>query len=108
MKNDHARPTVVCLCGSTKFKDEFERVARNETLKGRIVLTLAVFCQAGGDPLTDEDVTMLRHLHRHKIKMSDEIFIVNVDGYIGKSTRREIEFAKSNNKRIEYLVPVEP
>ncbi len=105
--NDHARPTVVCLCGNTKYKEEFESVAREETLKGRIVLTLAVFCQADGDPLADEQVTMLRHLHRHKIKMSDEIFIVNVDGYIGESTRKEIEFAKANNKRIEYLVPIE-
>ncbi len=105
--NDHARPTVVCLCGSTKFKKEFEIVARNETMKGRIVLTLAVFSQTDGDPLTDEQFTMLRHLHRHKIKMSDEIFVVNVDGYIGESTREDIEFASSSNMRIEYLVPVD-
>ncbi len=106
MKNDHARPTVICLCGSTKFKKEFERVARDETLKGRIVLTLAVFSQADGHPLTDEQFTMLRHLHKHKIKMSDEIFVVNVDGYIGESTREDIEFAKANNMRVEYLVAV--
>ncbi len=107
MTNEHARPTVVCLCGSTRFKEEFELVAREETLKGRIVLTLAVFCQADGDPLAKEQVTMLRHLHRHKIKMSDEILVVNIDGYIGDSTRKEIEFAKANQKRIEYLVDVE-
>ncbi len=108
MTNDNARPTVVCLCGSTKFKFHFERVARDETLKGRIVLTLAVFSQVDGEPLTDEQVTMLRYLHRHKIKMSDEIFVVNVDGYIGESTREDIEFAKANNRRVEYLVPVKP
>ncbi len=107
MRNDHARPTVVCLCGSTKFKSAFERVARNETLKGRIVLTLAVFSQADGHPLTDEQFTMLRHLHRHKIKMSDEIFVVNVDGYIGESTQEDIDFAEANKMRIGYLVPVD-
>jgi hypothetical protein len=107
MTNEHARPTVVCLCGSTKFKKDFETAAREQTLKGRIVLTLAVFAQADGDPLSDEQITMLRHLHRHKIKMSDEIFIINRDGYIGESTRNDIEFAKANDMRIEYLVPVE-
>lgn len=107
MTSEHARPTVVCLCGSTRFKKEFETAAREQTLMGRIVLTLAVFAKADGDPLSDEQVTMLRHLHRHKIKMSDEILIINKDGHIGNSTRSDIEFAKANNKHIEYLHPVE-
>lgn len=106
--SDQARPTVVCLCGKTRYKKEFEQVARQQTLKGRIVLTLAVFSQEDGIPLTDDQVTMLRHLHRHKIKMSDEIFVVNVDGDIGRSTQKEIEFARKNDKHIEYLVPADP
>lgn len=102
MNQDNFRPTIVCLCGSTRFKTEFERVAREQTLKGRIVLTLAFFSQEDGTPLTAEQVEMLHHLHRHKIKLADEVYIVNKGGYIGESTESEIDFAEKNNKFIEY------
>ena len=100
---DNFRPTIVCLCGSTRFKDDFEKVAREQTLKGRIVLTLAFFSQADGTPLSQEQIKLLAQLHRHKMKLADEIFIINRDGYIGDSTRDEIEFAKRKGKFIEYL-----
>ncbi len=99
------RPTMICLCGSTKFKHDFERVAREQTLKGRIVLTLALFSKADGETLEPEQRTLLQHLHRHKIKMSDEILVVNPDGKVGNSTQSDIEFAMSLDKRIEYLIP---
>lgn len=100
------RPTVICLCGSTKFKDEFEEAAREQTLKGRIVLTLAFFRKEDGAVLESEQRTMLQHLHRHKIKMSDEILVVNPGGYIGDSTQEDIAFATSLGKRVEYVEPI--
>ncbi len=103
----NTRPTVICLCGSTKFKQDFERVAREQTLKGRIVLTRALFSKAEGETLDTEQRTLLQHLHRHKIKMSDEILVVNTGNYIGKSTQSDIEYAKSLNKLVEYVEPID-
>lgn len=100
------RPTVVCLCGSTRFKPQFERVAREQTLKGRIVLTLAVFSQADGETLDEEQHTLLHHLHRHKIKMSDEILVVNTNKHIGDSTQNHIDYALTLGKRVEYMEEV--
>ena len=100
------RPTIICLCGSTKFKTDFERVAREQTLKGRIVFTLALFSKADGENLDPEQRTLLQHLHRHKIKMSDEILVVNTGGYIGKSTQSDIEFAQSHGKLVEFMEPL--
>lgn len=97
------RPTIICLCGSTKFKSDFERVAREQTLKGRIVLTLALFSRADGETLDSDQRILLQHLHRHKIKMSDEILVVNRDGYISSSTQSDIEFAQSSGKLVEYM-----
>lgn len=100
------RPTIICLCGSTRFKEDFERMAREQTLKGRIVLTLALFSKDDGENLDQEQRTLLQHLHRHKIKLSDEILVVNRDGYIGSSTQSDIEFASSLNKHVEYMEPI--
>lgn len=107
MSKDSFRPTIVCLSGSTRFKEDFEIVARKQTLKGRIVLTLAFFSQADGEPLTDDQIEMLHHLHRHKIRLADEVHIINKDGYIGESTRSDIEFSVKNDKFIEYMEPIE-
>ena len=106
MSKDNFRPTIVCLCGSTRFKTDFERVAREQTLKGRIVLTLAFFSQEDGTPLTEEQIEMLHHLHKHKIKLADEVYIINTNGYIGDSTEHDIDFAGKNNKFIEYSEPL--
>lgn len=96
------RPTIICLCGSMKFKTDFDRVAKEQTLKGRIILTLAFF---DGEELESEQRTLLQHLHRHKIKMSDEILVINPEGYIGEATQNDIEFALNLGKRVEYLEP---
>ena len=98
------RPTTVCLCGSTKFKDEFVRVNFKETLAGRIVLSIG--CDAKTDAelgITDEVKIMLDILHLRKIDVADEILVIDVDGYIGKSTSREIAYASSLGKKIRYL-----
>lgn len=90
---------TVCLCGSTKFKDKFLEVARDFTLKGYIVTMPMVFMHMG-DEATFEDKIELDELHKAKISQADIVYIINVDGYIGESTRNEIEWAKELGKKI--------
>ena len=93
---------VITLCGSTRFKDEFERVNRELTLQGWIVISVGCFGHAG-DTFTEEQKIMLDDIHKRKIDMADAIFVINKDGYIGSSTKSEIEYAKKNAKAIFYL-----
>lgn len=95
----------VCLCGSTKFKDKFYEVARDFTLTGYIVTMPMVFMHQG-DIISAEQKVFLDEVHKTKISEADLIYIVNVDGYIGESTREEIEWAKMLGKKIEYLYPI--
>jgi hypothetical protein len=97
------RPKIVSLCGSTKFKDELQAAARDFTLRGYIVVGPAIFAHQG-DPLTDEQKTDLDELHLRKIDLADEVYIVNVDGYIGFSTKRELQYAYAHGKRVTFLV----
>ena len=92
---------VVCLCGSTRFRAEIAEANRAATMAGKIVLAPGVFGHSG-DPLTDEDKARLDRLHFEKIDMADEILVVNPGGYIGESTRREIEYATRNGKPVAY------
>ncbi len=87
-------PEVVCLCGSTRFKDEFESENQRLTLTGKIVLTVGVFGHADDIEFTDEDKEMLDALHKRKIDMADRIHVIDVDGYIGESTESEIKYAE--------------
>lgn len=93
---------VITLCGSTRFKEDFERVNRELTLQGNIVLSVGCFGHAG-DSFTDEQKVMLDDIHKRKIDMADEIYVINRNQYIGASTRSEIEYAVANNKRIRYM-----
>ena len=94
--------TIVCLCGSTRFKDEFLEWNRFFTLHDCIVVMPGVFAHAG-DEITDEQKENLDALHKYKIAMADLVFIVDKDGYIGKSTSEEIGFAKALHIPIEYM-----
>jgi hypothetical protein len=93
---------VVTLCGSTKFKEQFFEVQKKLTLDKCIVISVGLFGHSG-DPIDDDTKVMLDDMHKRKIDMADEIYVVNVGGYIGSSTRSEIEYAKQNNKKISYL-----
>lgn len=98
------RPTIVCLCGSTKFKDAYQEANLKETLKGKIVLSVG--CYAHSDTelgITEETKVQLDVLHKRKIDLCDEVFVINVGSYIGSSTRSEIEYAKKIGKRVRYL-----
>lgn len=95
---------VITLCGSTRFKDEFMEVQKRLTLEGNIVISVGLFGHSGDDVVWTEGVKeMLDRQHLAKIDLADEIFVINVGGYIGDSTRREIAYAKFKGKPISYL-----
>ena len=105
------RPRIMCLCGSTRFKDEINAANAKFTMDGYLVISLGMF---GHTDMPDVDWTtngsdlkqMLDDLHKRKIDLADEVFIVNVGGYIGESTRGEIEYAHSRGKEIRFLEPI--
>ena len=98
---------VITLCGSTRFKDEFLQVQKRLTLEGNIVISGGLFGHSGDNEVwTEGTKEMLDDMHLRKIDMADEIFVVNVGGYIGSSTRNEIKYAESTGKVVRYFVPV--
>lgn len=94
---------VTTLCGSTRFKDEFYRVAKELTLEGWICLYPSVFSHNDNDPLDEDTIRMLANMHDLKIEMSDSIHVINKDGYIGKSTEREIIKALCENREVYFM-----
>lgn len=95
-------PTIVCLCGSSRFKNAFEIAQRSEALKGHIVLSLPIFTKSGDAPISAAEERILGASHLVKIEMADEVLVIDVDDYIGDATRSEIEAAKSLEKPIRY------
>ncbi|MGN0787739.1 MAG: hypothetical protein ACI4L6_01570 [Candidatus Onthoplasma sp.] len=102
---------IITLCGSTKFKDDFMRVQKELTLAGNIVISVGLFGHSGDNEVwenMDEGTKtktkiMLDDMHKRKIDLSDEIFVINKNGYIGESTKSEIEYAKMTNKPVNYM-----
>lgn len=93
----------ITLCGSTRFKQEFELLNLYLSLHGAVVYTVAFFGHADGWNLTDDMKATLDEVHQRKILNSDSILVVDVGGYIGKSTRKEIQLALDNGKDVVYL-----
>jgi len=102
------RPTVVCLCGSTRFYTTFQEANYRETTAGKIVLSVGFYPHAqdeahGGDVgVTPEQKVKLDELHKRKIDLADEVLVLNVDGYIGDSTRSEILHAQTTGKPVRW------
>ena len=98
------RMKVITLCGSTRFKEQFLEQQKRLTLEGNVVISVGLFGHSGDEevwkPGTKE---MLDKMHLQKIDMADEIFVINVGGYIGESTRREIAHAEQSGKSVRYL-----
>ena len=95
---------VITLCGSTKFKDAFMQEQKRLTLEGNIVISVGMFGHSGDQEVWAEGVKdMLDDMHKRKIDMADEIFVINVGGYIGSSTKSEVEYAKKTGKIVRYL-----
>ena len=90
---------VITLCGSTRFKEDFERINKELTLAGNIVISVGAFGHSG-DTFTEEQKVMLDDIHKRKIDMADAIYVINKDGYIGESTRSEIKYAIAHGKQV--------
>jgi hypothetical protein len=106
------RPTIVCLCGSTRFYDVFSKLNLEETLAGKIVLSIASDRQTEQtifDAMNESELEQVKHkldfLHLRKIDLANEILVVNVGGYVGESTTREILYARETKKTVRWLEP---
>lgn len=97
---------IITLCGSTKFRDEFIAEQKRLTLEGNIIISVGLFGHSGDNEVWSESTKeMLDDMHLRKIDLADEIFVINKGGYIGSSTRKEIEYAKKNGKIVRYYEP---
>ena len=102
---------IITLCGSTKFKEDFMREQKRLTLEGNIVISVGLFGHCGDNEVWEQmdegtltkTKEMLDDMHKRKIDMADEIFVINKNGYIGESTRNEIEYAIKTNKVVKYM-----
>ena len=95
---------VITLCGSTRFRDAFLEAQKRLTLEGNIVISVGLFVHAGDEEVwTPGTKEMLDDMHKRKIDMADEIYVINVGGYIGESTRSEIDYARATGKTVRYL-----
>lgn len=97
---------VITICGSYKFKKEMIDIAEKLTLEGNCVLMPNELSRNNKDDYTLEEALMIDKMHKEKIKLSDAILVVNVNGYIGSSTKSEIEYAKNLNKEIIYYMDI--
>lgn len=94
---------VITLCGSTKFKDEFIETQKELSLAGYIVISVGLFGHSGDSEVWENNKKeMLDDMHRKKIDMSDAIMVIDPNGYIGESTKKEIDYAQSKNKEIYF------
>lgn len=98
-------PRIVCLCGSMRFLDAFTLATQRETLAGRIVLSVATLAGMEGQTvtITEEAKRKIDQLHFRKIEVADEILVLNVDDYVGASTKSEIEYARKLGKPVRWL-----
>lgn len=95
---------VITLCGSTRFKDDFFEQQKRLTLEGNIVISVGLFGPAGNSEVWREGTKeMLDDMHKRKIDMADGIFVINKGGYIGSSTKSEIEYAIKTGKTVDYM-----
>jgi hypothetical protein len=95
---------IITLCGSTKFRDEYIAAQKRLTLEGNIVISVGLFGHSGDDKGWSEHTKpMLDDMHLRKIDLADEIFVINVGGYTGESTRKEIEYARKTGKKVSFL-----
>mgnify|MGYP002508000203 FL=1 len=93
---------IITVCGSLRFMKEIMEITERMDLQGNCMLSMIYPARSNKEDYTDEEIIMLNKMHRERIKLSDAILVVNVDNYIGSSTKSEIEFAKSLNKEIIY------
>ena len=106
-RDDTAFPEVVCLCGSTRFKDAYRAENKRLTLAGKVVLSVAFFGHADGESvaISGDEKERLDEVHKRKIDLADRVHVINVDGYVGDSTRSEIDYARERGLPVTWLEP---
>ncbi len=97
---------IITVCGSYKYKKEMVEITELMTLKGNCMLTPNELSRPNKESYTKEEALLIDKMHKEKIKISDAILVVNVNNYIGSSTKSEIEYAKSINKEILYYTDI--
>lgn len=93
---------IITVCGSYKFKKEMIEITEKMALQGNCMITPIELTKSDKNAYTENEALMLDKMHKEKIKLSDAILVVNVNGYIGNSTNSEIKYAKSLDKEILY------
>jgi hypothetical protein len=99
MENKMTKPKIVCLCGSVRFESEWHTAEVVLELMGYIVLSVGF----GSFEPSRRTKRELDELHKRRIDLCDWVFVLNVGGYIGRSTRSEIAYALSHNKPVKYM-----
>jgi hypothetical protein len=99
-------PWIVCLCGSTRFRIEYEAAAQRFTFEGKIVLSVGCYPKSEGWTVPPSIKEGLDELHKRKIDLADEVYVLNRDGYVGESTRSEVAYAYATGKPVAYLRPL--
>lgn len=109
-QRNYSLPEIVCLCGSTRFYEAFQQANYDLTMAGKIVLSVGFYPHAKAQHGHGEGVghdsaekIALDELHKRKIDLADRVMVLNVGGYIGASTRSEIDYAEAYGKPIDYL-----
>ncbi len=94
---------IITVCGSLRFYKEMMEITEKIELEGNLML-VPIYNPArpNKDDFTEEEALMLDKMHKERIKLADAILVVNVNGYIGNSTNKEIEYAKSLDKEVIY------
>ncbi len=100
----------ITLCGSTRFKSVFEEWNHKLAVAGHTIYSLSIFAREESDvgkesniTITDEEKVTLDLVHLDKILNSDAIVVIDVNGYTGFSTKREIEWARMQRKFIYFI-----
>ena len=93
---------IITICGSLKFIEEMKLYTEKLVLEGNCVLSV-IYPIKNKECYTSEEIMILRKEHFKKIDLSDAIFVINKNGYIGESVKKEIEYAKNKKKEIIYL-----
>ncbi len=92
---------VVTICGSLRYADEMKKIAVQLQLEKNYAVIQCVY-NSEGVKFQEKEASIFDKIHRKKIDISDAIYVVNIDGYIGNSTKNEIEYAIKNGKEVIY------
>ena len=104
------KPKIVCLCGSTRFTDEMLVEQWQLTKQGCIVVSWCAVPESyfKGPHIGDHEGVkeIVDEVHKRKIDLADEVYVLNIGGYIGESTRSEINYAEAHGKPVRYREPI--